>query len=168
MKILFFKEGGKVLTKKKKIFIICSMVALLVVTGCLNLFLSRRNEEVQSTSYQSSSLLASYRVNKTESRQTIIDYCESVISTSSDAVQIQEMTNIIKDLMSKIERENGLETAIMAAGYEDAIVTEYDGAYSVVVKCNGFTDDDSATILSVMTKELGSALQATNVRITPV
>lgn len=168
MKILFFKEGNKVLTKKKKIFILCGMVALLVITGCLNLFLSRRTEEVQPTNYTSSSLLATYRVNKRESRQAIMDYIESVISASTNAEQISEMTNLVKELMARIERENDLETAIMSAGYEDAIVTESDDSYSIVVKCNSFSDEDASTILSILVRETGGNINPNTVSITPV
>lgn len=168
MKILFFKEGSKVLTKKKKIFILVGMVALLVVTGCLNLFLSRKQEVVQPTSYTSSSLLATCRVNRREARQQMIDDIERLILASSDAAQIEEMTAAVKKLLAKSETESSLETAIMSAGYEDAVVTiNEDDSYSVVVKCNSFSSDDASTILSIMVRETGG-LDPNTINIVPV
>ena len=79
MKILFFREGGKMLTKRKKIFILFGMVALLVVTGCLNLFLSNSAEEVPTSTYESTSFLTSYRASKYETRQTMKEYYNSII-----------------------------------------------------------------------------------------
>ena len=41
MKILFFKEGRKMFSKRKKIFVLVSMVLLLVVTGFLNVYFNK-------------------------------------------------------------------------------------------------------------------------------
>ena len=52
------------LTKKKKMFIIFGMVALLVVTGGLNLALSKKADNIPTAGYQSASFLTSYRASK--------------------------------------------------------------------------------------------------------
>lgn len=165
MKILFFKEDNKVLTKKKKIFIICGMLALLVVTGCLNLFLNNSSEDVQTTSSQVS-LLSSYRASKLETRNSMLEMYDSIIATSNDAEQIKETNAKISNLAGRIEEENALEIAIMSAGYEDAVVTNVDGCYTVIVKSNGLTSDDVAKILSILVNETG--VSATKIKITSV
>ncbi len=165
MKILFFKEGNKVLTKKKKIFIICGMLALLVVTGCLNLFLNNTNEEVQTTSSQVS-LLSSYRASKLETRNSMLEMYDSIIATSNDAEQIKETNAKIMELAGRIEEENSLEVSIMSAGYEDAVVTNVDGCYTVIVKSDGLTSDDVARILTLLVRETG--VSATKIKITSV
>lgn len=166
MKILFFREGGKMLTKRKKIFILFGMIALLVVTGCLNLFLSNSAEEVPTSSYESTSFLTSYRASKYETRQTMKEYYNSIIATSTDAEQITETNALIKDLASRMENETILEGMIMASGYEDAVVTNADDSYTVMVKSDNFTLDDAAKILSILVKETG--VSATNVKISSV
>ena len=166
MKIVYFREVGKMLTKKKKIFILFGMVALLVVTGCLNLFLNRGAENVPTSSYESASFLTSYRASKRETRETMLSYYDSIIKTSTDAEQIVETNALIKTLAAKMERETVLEGMIMAAGYEDAVVTDSDGSYTVMVKTNGLNADDVAKILSILVKETGAS--ATNVRVTSV
>lgn len=154
------------LTKKKKMFIIFGMVALLVVTGCLNLVLSKNAENVPTSSYQSSSFLASYRTSKLETRQTMMSYYSSIIETSTDAEQITETNALISDLAGRMEKETILEGKIMASGYEDCVVTNADGSYTVMVKSDGLNSDDVAKILGILVKETG--VKATNVKITSV
>lgn len=166
MKILFFKEGSKVLTKKKKIFIICGMLVLLVVTGGLNLFLNRPSEELQTTTTSQMSLLTSYRASKMETRNSMLEMYDSIISTSKDADQILETNAKISDLAGRIETETVLEGMIMASGYEDVVVTNVDDSYTVMVKSNGLNSDDVAKILSILVKETG--VSATNVKISSV
>ncbi len=153
------------LSKKKKLFILFGMVALLVVTGCLNLFLTKGEDELQTT-YTSASLLTSYRASKLETRNSMLELYDSIIATSSDQTQITETNALISDLASRMEKETVLEGIIMASGYEDAVVTNTDGEYTVMVKSNNFTSDDAAQILSLLVKETGAS--ATNVKISAV
>ena len=154
------------LTKKKKIFIMFGMVALLVVTGCLNLFLSKENDDITTSSYESASFLTSYRASKLETRQTMLNYYESIIETSVDSEQIVETNALIADLAGRMEQETVLEGLITASGYEDCVVTNADGSYTVMVKSDGLTSDDVAKILGILVKETG--VSATNVKITSV
>jgi hypothetical protein len=166
MKIIFFREVNKMLTKKKKIFIMFGMVALLVITGCLNLFLSKEDENIPTTSYESASFLTSYRASKLETRQTMLSYYESIIESSVDSEQIVETNALISELAGRMEQETVLEGLITASGYEDCVVTNADGSYSVMVKSNGLNSDDVAKILGILVKETG--VSATNVKITSV
>ena len=154
------------LSKKKKVFILLGMVALLVVTCCLNMFLSRGEENVQTTNISSASLLTSYRASKLETRNSMLELYDSIIETSTDNDQIVETNALIKDLAKRMESETVLEGMIMASGYEDAVVTSTDGDYSVMVKSSNFTADDAAKILSILVKETG--VSATNVKIASV
>ncbi len=165
MKILFFKEGSKVLTKKKKIFIICGMLVLLLVTGGLNLYLNNPSEDIQTTSSHVS-LLTSYRASKMETRNSMLEMYDSIISTSKDSEQILETNAKISELAGRIETETVLEGMIMASGYEDVVVTNVDDSYTVMVKSNGLTADDVAKILGILVQETG--VSATNVKISSV
>lgn len=151
------------LTKKKKIFIMFGMIALLLVTGGLNLFLSNSNNDVPTSSYTSGSFLSSYRATKLETRQTMMSYYDSILESSTDAEQIIETNALITELASRMEKETVLEGMIMASGYEDCVVTNSDGSYSVMVKSDGLNADDVAKILGIIVKETGAS--ATNVKI---
>ena len=166
MKVFYFKEDNRVLTKTKKIFIIFGMVVLLVVTGCLNLFLSNEDGELQTTTSSQMSLLTSYRASKLETRNSMLEIYDSIIATSTDAEQIIETNALISDLASRMEQETVLEGMIMASGFEDVVVTNSDDSYTVMVKSNGLTSDDVAKILGILVKETG--VSATNVKISSV
>ena len=166
MKILFFREVNKVLTKKKKIFIICGMLVLLVVTGGLNLYLNGSNNEVQPTTSSQVSLLTSYRASKMETRNSMLEMYDSIISTSKDTEQIIATNAKISELAGRMEAETVLEGMIMASGFEDVVVTNVDDSYTVMVKSNGLTSDDVAKILGILVKETG--VSATNVKISSV
>lgn len=166
MKIFYFKEGNKMLSKKKKVFILLGMVALLVLTGCLNMFLAKTDDELQTTNYSSASLLTSYRASKLETRNSMLELYDSIIATSSDAEQITQTNALISDLAKRMEKETVLEGMIMASGYEDAVVTNSDDSYSVMVKSDNLTSDDVAKILGILVKETG--VSATNVKVSSV
>ena len=166
MKVFYFKEDNRVLTKTKKIFIIFGMVVLLVVTGCLNLFLNSEDGELQTTTSAQMSLLTSYRASKLETRNSMLEIYDSIIATSTDAEQIIETNALISDLASRMEQETVLEGMIMASGFEDVVVTNSDDSYTVMVKSNGLTSDDVAKILGILVKETG--VSATNVKISSV
>lgn len=166
MKVIFFREVNRMITKKKKIFIMLGMVALLLVTGGLNLFLSRGNANVPVSSLSSTSLLSSYRSSKLETRQTMMSYYDAILESSTDADQITETNALISELAARMEEETVLEGMIMASGFEDCVVTSSNGAYSVMVKSSGLTTDDVAKILGIIVKETG--VSATNVKIKSV
>lgn len=166
MKFIYFREVNKVLTKKKKIFIMFGMVALLVVTGGLNFYLAKNGENVTTSTYESASFLTSYRASKFDTRQTMLSYYESIIESSTDAEQITETNALISDLASRMEQETVLEGLITASGFSDCVVTNADGAYTVMVKSDGLTSDDVAKILGILVKQTG--VSATNVKISSV
>jgi hypothetical protein len=166
MKILYFREVNRMLTKKKKFFILFGMIALLVVTGCLNMVVNKNETEIQTTNSTTTSLLTSYRISKMETRNSMMEMYDSIISTSSDEQQIIQTNALIADLAGRMESETVLEGMIMASGFEDVVVTNSDGAYTVMVKSDGLTSDDVAKILGILVKETG--VSATNVKISSV
>lgn len=166
MKVIYFREVNKMFTKKKKIFIMFGMVALLLVTGGLNFYLSKGNDDIVTSTYESASFLTSYRASKYETRQTMLSYYESIIESSTDAEQITETNALISELAGRMEQETVLEGLITASGYEDCVVTNADGSYTVMVKSDGLSSDDVAKILGILVKQTG--VSATNVKISSV
>lgn len=166
MKILYFREVNKMLSKKKKFFILFGMVALLLITGGLNMVLSKADENVTPTNFTSTSLLTSYRISKMETRNSMMEMYDSIIASSTDSQQITTTNALIADLAKRMEKETALEGLIMSSGYEDVVVTNTDGNYTVMVKSDGLTSDDVAKILGILVKETG--VSATNVKISSV
>ncbi len=166
MKILFFKEGKKMLSKGKKIFILVSMVVLLVVTGYLNVALNKNDNEEQTTT-TSANFFTTCRADKISSRNYQIEIYDSIIKTSKDQEEIKKATEKKAEIAAKIESEMVLEGLIAATGYEDVIVTSTDNVMNVFVKtASGLTGDEVAKILSIITNQ--AKVLATNVKITSI
>lgn len=165
MKILFFKEG-KPMSKKKKIFILISMVVLLVVTGYLNIALNKSGGELQ-TSTTTANFFTTCRADKLATRNYLFEIYDKTISTSTNPDEVARAREA-KDLLSaRIDEELILETKITSSGYEDAVVNTIDDVLYVYVKTpNGITGDEIASILAVIVGETN--LPATNIKITPV
>ncbi|MBQ9790247.1 MAG: SpoIIIAH-like family protein [Clostridia bacterium] len=155
------------LTKKKKIFIILSMVVLLVVTGYLNIALSSStSDSLTDSTTTSANFFTSCREDKLSTRNLQIEYLNSIINSSTDSSQITEANAKKMEISNRIEYETTLEGLIMASGFEDVIVTESDSSISVMVKSNGLTSAEVAKILAIIVDETG--VEATNVRVIPV
>ncbi len=165
MKIIFFKEGKK-MSKKKKIFILVSMVLLLVITGYLNVALNGNESELETTT-TSANFFTSCRADKLASRNYQIEIYDSIIASSTDATEIANAKAMKAEIAAKMEAEQVLESLIAATGYEDVIVTNSDDNMNVFVKTStGLTGDEVAKILSILTNE--AKVLATNVKIIPV
>ncbi len=128
--------------------------------------LNSSGEELQTTTSSHVSLLSSYRASKLETRNSMLEMYDSIISTSKDSEQILQTNAKISELAGRMESETVLEGMIMASGFEDVVVTNVDDSYTVMVKSNGLTSDDVAKILSILVKETG--VSATNVKISSV
>ena len=165
MKIFGFK-GGEKMSKKKKIFILVSMVLLLVVTGGLNIMLTKDNLDLPTNTTVSASFLTTYRNNKLATRNSMLEYYDSIIASATTQSQIEETNNLKIDLTKRMESETILESMVMASGYEDAVVTIADENTTVMVKADALTSDDVSKILTILVNETN--VDATNVKVMSV
>lgn len=166
MKITGFKEGNIMLSKGKKIFILVGMVVLLLVTGYLNVTLNSSNSLEQTSTMQTSNFFTTYRADKKSTRDLQVSYYQSIVNSSTDASQVADANAKIMEISAIMNTEILLEGKIMAAGFEDAIVTTSDGNYNVMVKSNGLTSNEVAKILAILVDE--TKVSATNVKVIPV
>lgn len=165
MKIFGFKGGNK-MSKKKKIFILVSMVLLLVVTGGLNIMLSNNQSELPTTTTVTASFLTTYRSNKLATRNSMLEYYDSIIASATTQAQIEQTNNLKINLAKRMESETILESMVMASGYEDAVVTIADENTTVMVKADALTSDDVSKILTILVNETN--VDATNVKVMSV
>ena len=117
----------KTLSKKKKIIILSAMVALLLVTGYVNVAL---NSSLSSGITQTSSTTTSanfytnYRNERETTRTQEIQFYDSIIAsaTSSDEAKEEAEANKLA-IITQMEKELVTEGIIRGKGFEDAIVT---------------------------------------------
>ena len=154
------------MSKKKKIFVLVSMVLLLVVTGYLNIVLSNSETELPTNTTVTASFLTSYRSNKLATRNSMLEYYDSIIASATTQSQIEETNNLKIELAKRMESETILESMVMATGYEDAVVTIADENTTVMVKADSLTSDDVSKILTILVNEIN--VDATNVKVMSV
>ena len=155
------------LGKKGKIFVLVGMLALLVVTGYLNVYLNNKAQVSTSAGAESSDFFVTYRTDRTATRNQTILYLDSIIESelsSSEAVTEAEKSKLA--LTSAMETEFSLEGAIKALGFEDVVVSASSDYYNVMIKAGELKSDEVAKVLEVVTTQTGTS--ANYVRIIPV
>lgn len=157
------------LSKKKKIFILVGMVALLVVTGCLNIFLNNKSTKASAsddvTSY--GNFFTTYRTDRQATRDQTIMYLDAIIqneASTEDAVKNAEAQKLA--LTKNMDLELVLEGLIKALGFEDAIVTASTENINVIIKSDEMTEAEVAQVLDIIVSETDKT--ALDVRIIPV
>ena len=148
----------KTLSKKKKIIILSAMVALLLVTGYVNVALnsslaSKVTETNASTT--SASFYATYRTEREATRTQEIQFYDSIIAsaTSSESAKEEAEANKIA-LITQMEKELVTEGIIRGKGFDDAIVTTSSSNVNVFVKSAELTSTEVAQITSIVTEQL--------------
>ena len=145
------------------------MVALLVLTGCLNYFLNRPADQPAGgdSSVTYSDYFAASRADRDTSRSETVLYYETIIG--NEATSAEAKANAEKDLaalVSGIDTEQRLETLIKALGFDDCLVTVGKENINVIIKSDALTDQEVAQVLEVVHSETGKLVE--NVRIKPI
>lgn len=148
----------KTLSKKKKIIILSVMVALLLVTGYVNVALnssiaSKVTETNASTT--TASFYVTYRSEREATRTQEIQFYDSIIAsaTSSDSAKDEAEANKLA-LITQMEKELVTEGIIRGKGFDDAIVTTSSSNVNVFVKSAELTSVEVAQITSIVTEQL--------------
>jgi len=147
----------KSLSKKKKIIILSVMVALLLVTGYVNVALnSSLSSSVTETSASNANFYTTYRTEREATRTQEIQFYDSIIAsaTSSDEAKEEAEENKL-NLIAQMEKELVTEGIIRGKGFSDAIVTTSSSNVNVFVQSAELTSGEVAQITSVVTQQLG-------------
>ena len=152
----------KTFSKKKKIIILSVMVALLLVTGyvnvALNSSLSSGTTQTNSTAVNAN-FYTTYRNERESTRTQEIQFYDSIIASATSSADAKKEAEINKmALISLMEKELVTEGIIRGKGFEDAIVTSSESNVNVFVKCAELTSAEVAQISSVVTEQLNVAL----------
>ena len=148
----------KTLSKKKKIVILSVMIALLLVTGYVNVAL---NSTIASgitteTSTTTANFYTTYRTEREATRTQEIQFYDSIIASASASESAKQDAEINKiALISQMEKELVTEGIIRGKGFSDAIVTTSSSNVNVFVQSAELTSTEVAQITSVVTEQLG-------------
>ena len=148
----------KTLSKKKKIIILSAMVALLLVTGFVNVAL---NSSLSSGATQTNAntvttnFYTNYRSEREATRSQEIQFYDSIITSATSTEEAkQEAQNNKMTLIAQMEKELVTEGIIRGKGFDDAIVTSSSANVNVFVKSAELTSVEVAQITSVVTEQL--------------
>lgn len=154
-------------SKKKKVFILVGMVALLVLTGVLNIVLNNVVDvDGTDTSTTYSDFFVSFKVERETWREQSILYYDAIIASSQSSKDAKDNAEAARQaLIDASETERTLEGLIKGLGFADAIVTSTTQNINVIVKCTEMTGTQANQILDIIVSETGAL--ATNVRVIP-
>ena len=147
----------KTLSKKKKIIILSAMVALLLVTGYVNVALnsSLSSSVPTSSTTTSANFYTTYRNEREATRTQEIQFYDSIIASASSTEEAKDEAEANKlALITQMEKELVTEGIIRGKGFEDAIVTSSSSNVNVFVKSAELTSVEVAQITSVVTEQL--------------
>ena len=149
----------KTLSKKKKIIILSVMVALLLITGYVNVALNSSLSSSASAQTNATAVNAnfytSYRTEREATRTQEIQFYDSIIASATSSESAKEEAELNKmSLISLMEKELVTEGIIRGKGFEDAIVTSSSENVNVFVKCAELTSAEVAQISTVVTQQL--------------
>ncbi len=153
------------MSKKKKIVILSSMIALLVVTAIFNFVLSGSTTVPDATS---TTYFSEYKAQRSSSRNEQILQLDKIIAEAGEDSEVKETALTQKmQLTALTEKELRLETLIKAYGYEEVVVTMNLSSpnVNVVVKDAEFDQTDAVKIYSILTQE--NEVDAENINIIP-
>ncbi len=150
----------KNLSKKKKIIILSVMVALLLITGFVNVALNNGfNSNVSKetganvTTYN---FYSNYRSTREATRMQEVQFLDSIIK--SDEYSEEAKADALKDKMALIremEQELKTENMIIGSGFADAVITDTDNFINVFVKSAELTKEEVARIASIVIHQYG-------------
>lgn len=148
----------KTLSKKKKIIILSAMVALLLITGYVNVALNSSlssNVQQTSTTTTSANFYTNYRNERESTRTQEIQFYDSIIASATSSEEAKEEAEANKlAIITQMEKELVTEGIIRGKGFEDAIVTTSAANVNVFVKSAELTSVEVAQITSVVTEQL--------------
>lgn len=155
---------------KKKVIILVSLVALLVATGCLNYFLTVKNNQTKqpdsSLDAATPTFFETYRTDREATRAQEILYLEDIIaSANADEATVTGAQNKKLELVGMMETELALEGLIKAKGFPDCVVTMSSDNVNIVVQDSELGLDEAAQILNIIVTE--TDYKASSVYIIP-
>lgn len=155
------------MSKKKKIIVLASMVALLVLTGCLNYFLNRPSTDSVNAegNLTYSDYFTASRSDRTAAREETVAYYNTIIESEATSAEAKASAEAeLAALVAAADTEQRLETLIKSIGFEDCIVTVGKENINVIVKSDALTDQEAAQLLDMVCSETGKTIEYVRVK----
>lgn len=142
----------------KKVIVLCSMVALLVLTGVLNFVLNGDLLSIDDPTTVGgdavTTFFSDYRTNRETARAEEMSYLDAIISSEDSSAEAKTTAEEMKqELLGNIEAELVIESLIKAKGFEDAIVTMSTENINIIVDQPELEAAQVSQILGIILEE---------------
>lgn len=147
------------LTKKKKIIVLTSMLVLLVITGVLNVLLNSSSKVSTASSgsyeYSTSSFFATSRQDRTNTRNESIEYYNQILQSSASTQSAKENAeSSIASIISAMSMETTMEGLIKAKGFSDALVNYSSTYINVILESASLNESEVAQIVEIIQSQV--------------
>ncbi len=146
------------MSKGKKIALIVSMVAVLVVAAVLNVTLLTTKNKTDDSATIQTSFFATSRLDRQTKRDYEIAELNAIIAMEGDEYAEARQNALVKkqQIVDAMETELLLETLLKAQGYEDVLITVNAGLdnVSVIVDKDELTRQDTVKIYNIIATEV--------------
>ena len=147
------------MSKKKKVFVLSCLIALLVTTAVLNFVLSSSVTSSDGSATPTASYFSEVKTTRNTSRNQQLAQINEIIEASADGSDSKNEALAMKIKLTTImEQENLLENLIKAKGYEEVAVTigMTSDNVSIIVKDSEFDQDDAILIYTLCSNEINA------------
>lgn len=147
------------LTKKKKVIVLVSMLVLLVVTGFLNIMFNSSTEDVSTQldnlNYSSASFFATCRTDRNNTRNESLEYYKEILNSDASSQEAkQEAQAQINALAESMTFEVNMEGLIKAKGFSEALVNYSSTYINVIIQSSELTELEVAKIVEIIQSQV--------------
>lgn len=158
------------MSKRKKIIVLSSMIALLAVTAVFNFILTADvNNAKETVAVSNANYFSQYRSERVSTRNEELLQLDSVLTAAESGTDEYNSALTMKvQLTAMTEKEMLLENLIKAYGFQDVVVVmglESDNV-NVIAKSDELTTNDAVLIYTIINEE--TAIAPENVKIIPI
>lgn len=128
---------------------------------------SEKNEDNNAETASSENYFEQARMNKENSRSKSLEILNQTAENDSFDSEIrQKAGDKILAVASNVQKESEIESIAQSKGYNEICVYVDDNEANVMVRKNGFNDDDAVKLTAIVTEQL--KISAQNVKIVEV
>ena len=146
------KLRKKLSTKAKKIIILSSFCALLLITGGVNIYMNNMaSQEANANVQATANFFTNYKSDRVDTRNQEMLYLDAIISseaTSSEAKANAEKEQL--ELIANMEMIMRIENLLVSKGFNEVAVSTSSSNISVMVETSGLTATEVAQIVDVL------------------
>ena len=146
------------LTKKKKVIVLVSMLILLVVTGFLNIMLNSTTENVSTnleSDYSSSSFFSTCRTDRINTRNESIEYYKEILNNETSTQEAKANAEAqIKEIANGMTMEVTMEGLIKAKGFSEALVNYSSTYINVILQSAELTESEVAQVVEIIQSQV--------------